>query len=47
MGKHEVKGQRVIIQVVEVQMGEEMDGVGPFVGGGSPGRGLRDAWGFL
>ena len=34
------------VQVVEVEVGEEVDGVGPFVGGGSPGRGLRDAWGI-
>ena len=30
------------IQVIEVEMGEEVDGVGPVFGGGAPGRGLRD-----
>jgi hypothetical protein len=29
------------IQVIDVEVGEQVDGVGPFVGGGSLGRGLR------
>jgi hypothetical protein len=29
------------VQVVEVEVGEEVDGVEPVIGGDAPGRGLR------